>query len=133
MIGCVVNVGRTYKVAVVASLPASLTTIHVYSPPSCVALIDDKLNVVPFSIINEETKLNTVETSIGRCVIADCSSELIFVRVTLDLIHANTLLGPPPAEHVNVTLLPLSTVTSCGEIIELPSGDTIQNSIKVVT
>ena len=54
--------------------------------------------------------------------------------MTLDLIHANTLLGPPPAEHVNVILLPLSTVANCGEIFELPSGDTIQkNSIKIVT
>ena len=36
----------------------------------------------------------------------------------------NVLFGPPSAEQVRVTLSPVSTVTSLGDIVTVSAGDT---------
>ena len=61
--------GRTYKFAVeLEPVPASLTTTHMYHPPSCVALIYDRLNVSPVAI--GDNTLNTALTFTGRWLVS---------------------------------------------------------------
>jgi len=86
-------------IAVEKPTPASLITVHRYTPPSepVTIGIDSKGSLAPLMIIT-------------------C------------LLHSNILLGPPPALHVKLTVEFTVVLVSSGVIITLPNGDTTEKA-----
>ena len=95
--------GRMNTVTIAGPSPAVLLTIHEWSPPS-------------------ETEM-LYKVRVGEVMFSETPS----------LSHLKVFSGPPRAEQVRVTLSPVLTVVSFGDIVTVPSGETIRRERSLIS